>query len=278
MEPKAIIYVLTCQKTDKEYIGQTCTHKKTRGKWYKYGTSQRLVEHFGAAKRNRTTPIARAIRKYGIEAFTINELERCEMEMADERESHYILKNKTLVPNGYNVQKQARINNGLLLPESDVIDAEIKGIRQNGKLAKVRVLLSLKGEKEKRRFMFGTYPDTFSQSLADAKEFCERVNPKNLVLHSSLTESEEIWWPYKEKIDQLDNENVQRIRATLFLKKMVRIHIRTKEMTSYKQEKLITFGGKTIPKEKAISIANSVVAELRNRHPEALVKIEDSLK
>ena len=278
MEPKAIIYNITCQDTDKKYIGQTCTHKKTRGKWYKYGISQRLVEHFGAARRNRTTPIARAIRKYGIEAFTISEIEQCELSVADERESHHILTHNTLVPQGYNVQKQGRLKNGLLFPESTITEAEIKGIRQNGTLAKVRVLLSIENEKERRRFMFGSTPKTFEKSLADAKEFCERVKPKKIILHSSLTDSTELWWSYKEKLDILDEENILRVRSTLFNKKMVRIHIRTKQMTSYKQEKLITFGGKTISKEKAISIANSVVEELKKRHPEALIRIENSLR
>jgi len=59
---------------------------------------------------------------------------------------------------------------------------------------------------------------------------------------------------------------------------MVRIHIREQNMTSYKQKKLITFGGKTISKEQAFKIAISVVEELKSRHSETIIKIENNLK
>lgn len=278
MERQAIIYIITCQDTGKCYVGQTTNLKKTRGKWYKYGISQRLVEHFGAARRKRTTPLAKAIRQYGIESFSVEELERCDMELSDDRESYHIRKCQTLFPDGYNVQKQARIGNGLMLPEHMVSLAEIRGIKKGDTVARVRVLLTIENEKNKRRFMFGSSGKDFEKSLQEAKEFCEQVKAERIILHSSLTESDCLWWPYKEKLDSLDRFKVKRLRATRFRGTMVRIHIRTGEMTSYRQEKLITFGGKTISKDSAYTIALAVVEEMKNRHPEAIVKIEDNLK
>lgn len=278
MEPEAIIYIVTCQDTGKCYVGQTVNLKKCRGRFYKYGISQRLVEHFGAARRKRTTPIAKAIRQYGVESFSIEELERCDMRMADEMESYHIKKCRTLVPEGYNVQKQARISSGLTLSENIVSLAEIKGIKKGETVTKVRVLLTVENEENKRRFMFGSSGEDFEKSLKEAEEFCKQVNSKHIVFHSSLVKSDNLWWPYKEKIDSLDGVKINKVRATRFRGTMVRIHIRTGEMTSYKQEKLITFGGKTILKESAHMIALAVVKELENRHPETIIKIEDNLK
>ncbi len=268
MHVKAIIYVITCNPTKKKYIGQTRTHKKTRGKWYKYGILHRFTEHVGSARRNRSTPLAKAIRKYSSEAFDIKKLEICSLKKADVRESYYISKLNTLVPNGYNVQKYSRVRGGEVFTDANVISAEIRGIRSHGKLAKVRVLLQLDGIHEKRRVMFGSHPKTYKRSLKEARKFCASLlDSSQIVEHNSLRHHSSEWWPYKEKIDMFNNIKVNRIRIVPFGSKgLVSVYVKTDDMKSWKEEKRITFGGKFIDIENAYKTAYCVALQIGSRH------------
>ena len=246
MEIKGIIYMITCLKTDKNYIGQTLTHKKTRGKYYSYGVRERLVEHFGAANRGRDTPLCKAMREYSKENFIIKEVQRCDIEMLDTLESHYIEKYDTKVPHGYNVQEHSRTKSSNIYVDSDTIEnIEIKGIKENGINKKVRVLVKYKNKNEKKRYMFGSGNETFENSLKRAKKFCSNLtNNEKIIEHNSLNTSEKEWWPYKEKLENFDDKKVSRIRITLFNNSLVRVHIKTEDMKSWKEEVKYTFGGK----------------------------------
>lgn len=262
---QSVIYVITCVDTEKQYIGQTKTHKLTRGKWYKYGIVQRFVEHLGSARRGRTTPLAQDIIRYGKNSFEIEEITRCSVAEADEWEAYYIEEYETLVPNGYNVQENSRNVKGTFHTKGNVLGAELRGIRQNGVLAKVRLFLDIEDEPKRKRVMFGTNPDTYQQSILDARSFCEDLGIVPIE-HNSLFDNEELWWPYKEKIDQFDDKQISRIRIIPFNGSLIRVCVMTDDMESWKEEVKMTFGGKNIRTKRALKIAKSVCEELKIRH------------
>lgn len=269
---EAIIYVITSIDTDKQYIGQTKTHKLTRGKLYNYGIEQRFSEHVGAARRERTTPIARDILEYGEDSFEIEEITRCPIEKADELEAFYIDEYQTLVPNGYNVQESSRTSKGSYYVKGTILGAEIRGIRQDEVLTKVRLFLDIEDEPKRKRIMFGTTPETYEQSILDARNFCKELGVVP-VEHNSLFDNDVLWWPYKEKIDQFDDRQISRLRIIPFSSNLlVRVCVMTDDMTSWTQEVKMTFGGKNITTKKALKIAKSVCEELKTRH-----KIEYSI-
>jgi hypothetical protein len=275
---KAIIYVITCTETGLRYVGQTKTHKRTRGKLYTYGIAQRFVEHVGSSRRGRTTPIAQAIAEYGEECFEIEEIKRCSLANADKQEARKIKELNTLAPNGYNVQESSRSTGGSFYTEGAIVGAEIRGIREGGVLAKVRLFLDIEGVDKRKRVMFGTDPDTYQQSILDAKAFCDELGCVPIE-HNSLFENTALWWPYKEKVDQFDDRQISRLRIIPFSSKMlVRVCVKTEDMTSWKEEVKMTFGGKNVPTEEALEIAKSVCKELKKRHEVEFSIDKDLLK
>jgi len=224
-----------------------------------------MVEHVGASRRKRTTPIATAISEYGASVFDIEELEQCELEKADERESYYIQKYDTLHPLGYNVQKSSRCNGSSLFVDGKVLGAELRGIKANGVLAKVRLLIEIEGKSEKTRVMFGVTPETYEKSIQIAKEYCETLGivPTE---HSSLSDAPKPWWPYKEKLEQFDNSEITRIRIIPFSANQVRVCVKTSTMKSWKEEVKMTFGSKKIDRGNSLKIALTIAEELKTRH------------
>lgn len=81
------IYLITNTINGKVYVGQT-----------KLSITERFKEHCRPSKK---TAICNSIQKYGAENFTIKLLEECEIDMLDERETHYI-KQYNSYEEGYN--------------------------------------------------------------------------------------------------------------------------------------------------------------------------------
>ena len=93
--------MLTNEVTGKSYIGQTKHSVKRRVQWHKRD-----------AKKNRPTLIAQAIRKYGIENFTITTLDDdIDNDYIDDSERYWIKKMNTRMPNGYNMDAGGRRGN-----------------------------------------------------------------------------------------------------------------------------------------------------------------------
>lgn len=263
---KTIIYKLENSVTKKCYIGQTTTHKFTRGKYYDYTISHRFSEHIGASKRKRTTAICQAIREYGPEVFSISELERCNTCDADKTESKWIKKLDTCSPNGYNIQKCSRTKNKDDIPLENVISIEIRGIKKANKLNSARVIATTKDD-ARHRFMFSG--KTFEESVDRAYSASTKlVSHNDINLHSSLFDREEKWWAYKEKLESFDVKTIVKIKFNLFNNTLVRLYITTSEMTNYKQNITLTFGGKKIKTSDALEIADSVLKEIIVRHNE----------
>lgn len=86
------IYVATCAKTGKQYVGQTV--KTVDFRW-----KQHVVE--SGTSTNYNSKLNRAIRKYGEDAFNLNILEEVDDNALDKREIFWIEKLNTF-HNGYN--------------------------------------------------------------------------------------------------------------------------------------------------------------------------------
>lgn len=94
-----VIYRVSCSVNGKLYVGQTRQ---------RFGI--RLAEHrncaLGTAEQSysKRTAIARAMRKYGFDAFDFEIIEICEPDRLDEREAYWIAELGSLAPAGYNLQ------------------------------------------------------------------------------------------------------------------------------------------------------------------------------
>lgn len=92
---KGEIYKITCLVNDKKYIGQTKTHRfrSGRNEWYPAGSQKRFKEHikeaFGVNPRG-STRLNHALKKYGVESFTVDIICSCELNELDEKERFYI--------------------------------------------------------------------------------------------------------------------------------------------------------------------------------------------
>lgn len=91
------LYLLTCNKSNKSYVGQT-----------KRLIDVRIKDHFKAARYKISEgclAINAAIRKYGNESFSWKEIMECCDDELDFWETEMIDHYDTLAPNGYNLCK-----------------------------------------------------------------------------------------------------------------------------------------------------------------------------
>ena len=111
-----VIYKITNLINSKIYIGQTI--KKMQIRW---------KEHQSAAKRGINTYFHKAIRKYGIENFIIEQIaEANSKQELDELEIKYIQEYDCLAPNGYNINKGGgNTDNFANNPNIDIIKQHI---------------------------------------------------------------------------------------------------------------------------------------------------------
>lgn len=87
----AYIYKIINNINNKVYIGQTAQTVDTRWK--------RHLIHFSDG---RDTPLYHAMKKYGVENFSIETIEECNIEELDEKEKFYIKLYNSYGQNGYN--------------------------------------------------------------------------------------------------------------------------------------------------------------------------------
>jgi group I intron endonuclease len=101
------IYKITCLSTSKIYVGQAVSHILNHKRYRPYGYEGRFRCHISEAfssKKNQSHYLNNAIRKYGVEDFVVELIERCDIQNADEREIYYIKELNSLFPNGYNLK------------------------------------------------------------------------------------------------------------------------------------------------------------------------------
>ena len=106
---KGEIYKIRNKITLKEYVGQTLTHRKNKGKYRPFGSEGRFKDHISEAinntKKNQCVYLNNSIRKYGQENFEYETIINCEISELDYYEKDSIKKYDTLYPNGYNLAK-----------------------------------------------------------------------------------------------------------------------------------------------------------------------------
>ena len=122
------IYKIVNLSNNKIYVGQAVSHILNHKKYRPYGHEGRFRCHISEAfstKKNQSHYLNNAIRKYGVEDFVVELIEYCEIDDADERETHYIKEFNSLYPNGYNLknggkvfthsnESKKRVSNGVL--------------------------------------------------------------------------------------------------------------------------------------------------------------------
>jgi group I intron endonuclease len=111
------IYKITNLSNDKLYVGQAVSHILNHKRYRPYGHEGRFRCHISEAfstKKNQSHYLNNAIRKYGVDNFVVELIECCEVEIADQREIHYIKEFNSLYPNGYNLK-----NGGSVFTHSD---------------------------------------------------------------------------------------------------------------------------------------------------------------
>ena len=102
------IYKITNKINGKTYVGKTT--KTVLGRWKEH-------LHDSTKERCKNRPLYRAIRKYGIDAFTVETLEEVNLENLSERETYWIEYFHTY-SNGYNATSGG---DGTILYDHDII-------------------------------------------------------------------------------------------------------------------------------------------------------------
>lgn len=92
------IYKITNMINGMCYIGQS---RDIEGRW---------AQHRQNRGKDHNYYLIRDIRKYGIEKFSFEVLEKCDPSKLDELEKNYIIQFDSLEPNGYNLEKGGNTN------------------------------------------------------------------------------------------------------------------------------------------------------------------------
>lgn len=103
------IYVITCLVNNKQYVGQTMTHRYNSGrkKWYNRGYMFRFQEHVKEAYSEKSTQcwaLNNAIKKYGEKNFKCELIHKCTVDEMDAYETKFIQQYNTF-EDGYNLNK-----------------------------------------------------------------------------------------------------------------------------------------------------------------------------
>jgi hypothetical protein len=104
---KGQIYLIKNTTNNKDYVGQTVTHRKNRQYYKPFGYEGRFRDHISEAicntKKKQCRYLNNAIRYYGKEVFTVQLLYSCPIEELDYWEKYYISDYNSVYPNGYNL-------------------------------------------------------------------------------------------------------------------------------------------------------------------------------
>jgi len=244
---------------NKVYIGQTTDVKYRNGKPYNYGPMGRWSDHVSIAK-NKDTPLAQAIKEHGRENFTVEILEVDLLERLDELEAKWIRELNSAVPHGLNVYKHSRNKHRLETTVQEhfkeiAVTASLRPIKRNGAYRLVYLNIQLNNGEE-RRLCFGQDSKmTFEEALTQARSFAKDLDCP--VIEENFT-ADDSSVKYSRKLQQFDGKQLVQVRITS-ASSLVAVYITTADMTSYKDQKRICFGGKNITVDDAYAEAKKFV-------------------
>ena len=107
------IYIITNTITNKQYVGQTVSHRKNHNKYRPFGYEGRFKDHISEAicntKKKQCNYLNNSIRQCGKEAFKVELIQTCNKNELDTLEELYIKQYNTLYPNGYNLTTGGKV-------------------------------------------------------------------------------------------------------------------------------------------------------------------------
>jgi group I intron endonuclease len=133
MSDRGYIYLVTNKVNLKRYVGQT-----------KFSIEKRWTEHKNDVKWGSELALHRAMRKYGVENFTITEVVRCEILLLNDLEKHYIKFFGTLAHEGHGYNQTEG---------GDGIVGAYRSPEWRAKISKARI--GMKNSAESRELMKG---------------------------------------------------------------------------------------------------------------------------
>jgi len=253
------IYRITCQTTGKQYIGQAKEFKTKLGKPFRYGVQGRWSDHVSSARAGATTPLAEAILTHGANNFTLEEITKAPLTELDALEAQWIQSLNTVVPNGYNVFADSRKRHRTPTSLADVYvnrihSATLHPIHTDGVLKLVYVKLLLNDGK-RERIAFGQKEGTsYEQARAEALDFIQKVGcPYEEDTSNSNNPTER----YASKLKQFEGKQITRIRITT-ASSLIAVYVSVPGSPQTR----FCFGGKTVPKDTAYSLAQDFVDAL----------------
>jgi group I intron endonuclease len=128
------IYKITNTINGNCYIGQSVNISK---RWQAYN-----------CKSKDRTPIIHAVKKYGVEAFEFEIVERCSRELLNEREIFWISELKCLAPSGYNLSTGGRKTTWAYKPTAETLRKRSIALtgKKRSEETKLKISLAQKGK------------------------------------------------------------------------------------------------------------------------------------
>ena len=209
------IYLIQNTSTNKNYVGQTLTHRKNHSKYRPFGYIGRFKDHISEAvcntKKNQCRYLNNAIRAYGKDSFKVSLLHTCEIDDLDYWEKYYIQEKNTLYPNGYNLTK-----GGKTLDQE-----EAKDIQQEPTLPPKMRGGCISRSEETRKLISERLKDS-----CNTHEFVEKRMLLTQIQHN------------KQKIDRFKNESIDLMNLDQYLRfqnrksgPLVKVVVNKKEAT-----------------------------------------------
>lgn len=202
------IYKIINNINGKIYVGQSIDIKE-RWKQHKY-------KAFNPNEKGYPSIIHVAFRKYGIENFSFEIIEECEIEELDNKECYWIRELNTLTPNGYNMLPGGQGTRALLKPRfCSICGKTISRDNKSGKCAsccQTKLFITKEALEEKLLEFKGNFTkigDYFGLSDNAIRKKCKNYG---LSSYSSDYKDKKEKVPIKKPVFQIDVETNEIIK------------------------------------------------------------------
>jgi hypothetical protein len=291
------IYLITNKVNGKQYVGQTMTHRYNHGKLKLFGYLERFKEH---CQSKKNTLLAKSLRKYGVDKFTVELLCECDIAETDDEERKYISQYNTMYPDGLNMiygsphqgsvefprisisknlkkyyddvnikvkHSVVHRNKHTKINTKDVSCIEIRPIKENGENKIVYAYIRYEDGTTVRK-RYGGIHETYEECLKRCLDMCR-----------SMVGNDQIKFIDDKIDDRLDKREVPDhitcidIRLhSLKTHDFVAVYVSHKEMKSWADKKKYLFGGITITLEDAYQQAVDFAKKIKPKNIQFTVK------